>query len=46
MIKTQIIKDKNNKPTAVIMDINEFMKMKEMIEYRKDYWDDVEAERK
>ena len=46
MIKTQIIKDKKNKPAAVIMDIKEFIKMKELIEDRQDYRDALEAEKK
>jgi PHD/YefM family antitoxin component YafN of YafNO toxin-antitoxin module len=44
VIKTQIIKE-NNKPIAVIMDYEEYKRLKEAEEDRKDYSSAVEAKK-
>jgi hypothetical protein len=36
MIKTQVIKE-DNKPVAVIMDYNEYLRLKEIEQDKKDY---------
>ena len=45
MIKTQVIKERN-KPIAVILDYKEYLKLKELEEYRKDYYSAVETKLK
>lgn len=45
MIKPQIIME-NNKPKAIILDYQEYLKLKEKADDREDYFDGIEALRK
>jgi len=45
MIKTQIVKE-DNKPTIVIMDYKEYLRLKEIEEDRVDYYSASEVKRK
>lgn len=45
MIKTQIIKA-DNKPMAVIMDYQEYIRLKEQAEDKSDYYSAIEAKLK
>ncbi|HNZ26680.1 MAG TPA: hypothetical protein PLG34_07520 [Spirochaetota bacterium] len=44
-MKTQIIKDKNNTPVAVLLDYKDYKKMKDIIEDKKDYFLGINAKR-
>jgi hypothetical protein len=45
MIETQIIK-KSNKPIAVILDYNQYLKLKELEEDKKDYESAMKTKKK
>jgi Ethanolamine utilization protein EutJ (predicted chaperonin) len=45
MIKTQIIKE-DKKPVAVILDYNEYMRLKEIEQDKIDYYSALEVKRK
>lgn len=45
MIKTQIIKE-DNKPVAVILDFNEYKRLKEIEQDKKDYYSALDVKRK